>query len=155
HQKVLLDESWLSTLLGQQPPPLPCVAPGSIEETRPHELPEARPAAGRRVGWEDALDVPSFYGRKPELVTLTQWVVQERCRVVSVLGLGGIGKSALAVTLMHQVAERFEVVLFRSLRDAPAFEVWLSDCLQVLSPQSLVETPASLQGRLSLLLECL
>jgi ABC-type branched-subunit amino acid transport system ATPase component len=81
------------------------------------------------VEWGDALDVPSFYGRQPELASLEQWVVQERCRVVSVLGLGGIGKSALAVTLMHQVAERFEVVLFRSLRDAPSCEALLADCL--------------------------
>src|SRR5207244_3364884 len=103
--------------------------------------------------WDDAVDVPSFYGRKSELATLSQWVVQERCRVVSVVGLGGIGKSALAVTLLHQVAEHFEVVLFRSLRDAPSCDSWLADCLQVLSPQPLVVGPESLQGRLSLLLE--
>ncbi len=119
HQKVRLDEPWLSTLLGQQPPPLPLDAPEPIEGARPRDLPEAQPASGRRVEWEDALDVPSFYGRQPELALLSQWVVQERCRMVSVLGVGGIGKSALAVTLMRRVAERFEVVLFRSLRDAP------------------------------------
>src|SRR2546421_7236372 len=56
---------------------------------------------------------------------------------------------------MAGVAERFELVLFRRLRDPPAFEAWLSDCLQLLSPQSLAKAPASLQGRLSLLLECL
>jgi WD40 repeat protein/transcriptional regulator with XRE-family HTH domain len=153
HQKVLLDEPWLFTLLGQQPPPLLGVAPVAIEEARPHELPEARPAAGRRVEWKDALDVPSFYGRQPELASLEQWVVQEHCRVVSVLGLGGIGKSALAVTLMHQVAERFEVVLFRSLRDAPSCEALLADCLQALSPQPLTEVPASLERHLGLFLE--
>jgi hypothetical protein len=49
----------------------------------------------------------------------------------------------------------FEVVLWRSLRDAPACEAWLSDCLQVLSPQLLREVPASLELRLGLLLESL
>src|SRR5216684_3182757 len=109
HQKVLLDEPWLQKLLGQQPPPLPLDAPEPIEGARPRDLPEAQPASGRRVEWEDALDVLSFYGRQPELALLSQWVVQERCRMVSVLGVGGIGKSALAVTLMRRVAERFEV----------------------------------------------
>jgi hypothetical protein len=78
--------------------------------------------------------------------------------VVSVLGMGGIGKSALAVTFMQRVAERFEVVLFRSLCDAPSCEAPLSDCLQVLSPlsrQPLADVPASFERRLSLLLECL
>ena len=70
------------------------------------------------------------YGREQELDTLTAWVVQERCRVVSVLGMGGIGKSALAVTLMHQLAPHFEVVLWRSLRDAPTCEELLEDCLR-------------------------
>src|SRR5207253_1220357 len=77
---------------------------------------------------------------------------------VSVLGMGGIGKSALAVTFMHQVADHFEVVFFRSLRDAPSCEALLSDCLQVLFPlsrQPLADVPASFERRLSLLLECL
>jgi hypothetical protein len=82
-------------------------------------------------------------------------VVQERCRVVSVLGMGGIGKSALVVMLMHQVAEHFEVVIFRPLRDTPSCEGLLVDCLQLLSPQLLASMPAGLQGRLSLLLESL
>src|SRR2546421_8558424 len=152
HQKVRLDESWLSTLLSQQSPSLGHMEPVQVEQTRvpDHVL---APAAGPRVAWGDALDVPSFYGRQGELATLARWVVQERCRVVSVLGLGGIGKSALAVSLMHQVAAHFEVVLWRSLRDAPDCSALLEECLQVLAPQPLREVPASLEGRLSLLME--
>src|SRR2546423_5419117 len=112
-----------------------------------------QPARKPRVDWGEALAVPSFYDREEGLATLSQWVVQERCRVVSVLGLGGIGKSALAVTLMHQVTPHFEVVIWRSLRDAPTCEVLLDDCLQVLAPQPLREVPTSLDGCLSLLLE--
>ena len=54
---------------------------------------------------------------------------------------------------MHQVSEHFQVVLWRSLRDAPSCEALLEDCLQVLAPQPLREVPASLEGRLSLLME--
>jgi len=132
-QKVLLDESWLVALLSQQHPPLALMAPLPVEQTSGTDHVLAPPAGGPRVDWGDALDVPTFYGRKPELAALCQWVVQERCCVVSVLGMGGIGKSALAVSLMHQLAPRFEVVLWRSLRDAPACEALLEDCLQVLA----------------------
>jgi len=77
----------------------------------------------------EALDVPSFYGRKEELALLSRWVVEARCRVVSVLGMGGIGKSALAVTVMHRVAAHFEVVIWRSLRDAPDIpRSWMDAC---------------------------
>ncbi len=99
------------------------------------------------------LDVPSFYGREGELATLTQWVVQERCRVVSVLGMGGIGKSALVTSVMHRMAAHFQVVIFRSLRDAPACETLVEECLKVLAPQPLHLAPADLEHRLSLLLD--
>ena len=107
-----------------------------------------------RFDWGDALTVHALYGREAERAQLEQWVLQERCQVVSVLGMGGIGKSALAVTFMHQVAEHFQVVLFRSLRDAPSCEALLGDCLQRLAPQPLEVGTADLERRLGLLLEC-
>jgi len=45
------------------------------------------------------------------------------------------------------------VVLWRSLRDAPSCGALLEDCLKVLAPQPLREVLASLEGRLSLLME--
>src|SRR6266699_680736 len=153
HQKVLLDESWLSALLSQHPRPLERMVPPSIEVTGDATPALAAPASGPRVEWSEALDVPTFYGREPELATLSRWVVEEGCRLVSVLGMGGIGKSALVVRAMQQLAEHFAVVLFRSLRDAPDCSALLDDCLQVLSPEPLGVVPQSLERRLSLLLE--
>jgi WD40 repeat protein len=107
---------------------------------------------GPRVDWDDALAVPVFYGREEEQDKLSQWVVQERCRVVGVLGMGGIGKSALSVSMMYKLAEHFEVVIFRSLRDVPSCEALLDDCLQVLCQQPLGTASANLERRISLLL---
>src|SRR2546428_2774882 len=67
--------------------------------------------------------------------------------------MGGIGKSALAVTAMHRLAAQFEVVLWRSLRDAPGCSALVDGCLQVLAPQPLRDLPDSLEERLSLLME--
>ena len=159
-QKLLLDESWLAALLSQQPPPLALLAPRPVEETRGadhvdhvSERVSAPAAGGPRLDWGEALAVPTFYGRERELALLSRWVVEEGCRVVSVLGMGGIGKSALVVSAMHQLAAHFQVVLFRSLRDAPSCEALLEDCLQVLAPQLLDLSPASLESRISRLLE--
>ncbi len=154
HQKVSLDEPWLQGLLGTQRPRLALVAPRPVEQIHGAEHDSAPPAGGEpRVDWGDALDVPSFYGREGELAVLTRWVVEERCRVVSIVGMGGIGKSALAVSLMHQVAPHFEVVIWRSLRDAPSCEALLDECLQVLASQPLGLLLPSLERRLSLLME--
>jgi WD40 repeat protein/transcriptional regulator with XRE-family HTH domain len=178
HQKVLLDKFWLAALLHQPsapPTPVPIEESGGAEEgsappaaatDSTRALPPGQPAplleplasraptaSGPRLDWGDALEVPSFYGRQEELATLAQWIVQERCRMVSVLGMGGIGKSALVTSAMRQLASHFQVVLFRSLRDAPSCEALLEDCLQVLSPQPLDVGTADLQRRPGLLLE--
>src|SRR5207253_2841574 len=60
---------------------------------------------------------------------------------------------ALVVSAMHQLAAHFQVVLFRSLRDAPSCEALLDDCLQVLAPQPLDLSLANLESRISRLLE--
>src|SRR6266581_3923142 len=153
HQKVLFDEMWLGRLL-----PDAGSAPASkqVEEiaVTAHAL-ASLSGGGPRVDWGDAPDVASFYGREWELDLLSEWVVQERCRVVSVLGQGGIGKSALATQVMHRVAQDFEVVIWRSLRDVPSCEALLDDCLQVLAPQALSDASSSLESRQNLLVDCL
>ncbi len=153
HLKVLLDEDWLRELLRRQTAPLAGAAPRTGGQTG--DAAQARPDAGSRVDWGEAFDVPVFYNRQEETATLERWVVGERCRVVSVLGLGGIGKSALVISLMRQVAPHFEVVLWRSLRDAPPYEALLEDCLQVLAPQPLADMPPSLEERQRMLLDYL
>src|SRR6266581_4476659 len=153
HQKVLFDEMWLGRLL-----PDAGSAPASkqVEEIAVTAHALASLSGGvPRVDWGDAPDVSSFYGRAWELDLLSTWVVHERCRVVSVLGQGGIGKSALATQVMHRVAQDFEVVIWRSLRDVPSCEALLDSCLQVLAPQALRDASSSLESRQNLLLDCL
>ena len=99
---MLLDEPWLQGLLGTQRPRLVLVTPESDEQTNADEQTRAQPALGPRIDWGDALDVPTFYGREGELALLSRWVIEERCRVVSVLDMGGIGKSALATRVMNR-----------------------------------------------------
>jgi WD40 repeat protein/DNA-binding XRE family transcriptional regulator len=155
HQKVLLDENWLAGLLGDLRSPAVPAASAPIGETRTSDQAPARSVSAPRIDWGDALAVPTFYGRAREMELITLWVLEDHCQVISVLGLGGIGKSALAVSLMHQLAEHFEVVIWRSLRDAPACEAFLDNCIKVIAPQPLGEVPTSLEHRLDLLLEYL
>ena len=153
HQKVLLDEAWLGGL--QSRAEASQVSTSREESDVTAHAPASPPRSGRRIDWGDAPAVGSFYGRAWELDLLSGWVVQERCRVVSVLGQGGIGKSALATQVMHRVAEDFEVVIWSSLRDVPSCEALLDNCLQVLAPQALSDASSSLESRQNLLLDCL
>jgi WD40 repeat protein len=90
------------------------------------------------IDWGEAIDVPVLYGRDAELATLTTWALADRCRVIALLGLGGIGKTSLAIAIARQAAAQFDVVIFRSLRNAPPPGELLDSLIHVISAQQAV-----------------
>jgi len=114
------------------------------DAVRLDEKAEAR-IANKRQDWGEALDVSLFYGRTEELTTLEQWIVTDRCRVVTVLGMGGIGKTAISAKVAAQVQHEFEYVIWRNLRNAPLLETLSCDLVAFMS--DFQETSAEI-GRL-------
>jgi len=105
--------------------------------------------------WGEAPDVPVFYGRTEELATLHKWIVKERCRLVAILGMGGIGKTALSVKLAKQIDNEFEYVIWRSLHYAPPVTELLVDLIKFISNQPKTHLPEDATNLISLLIEYL
>lgn len=101
----------------------------------------------RRRDWYEMVDVSEFYGRDRELTTLTEWIVQDRCRLVTIAGSGGIGKTTLAARLVQQLHSQYECVVWRSLLHAPS----LDDLLVTLLQSTVLEQdiPAQVNERFS------
>lgn len=78
----------------------------------------------------------SFYGRTEELATLRRWILEQRCRLVTVYSWLGMGKTALSMQLFQQVREEFQVVIVRSLNSAPPLNELLADLRASISKQS-------------------
>ncbi|GAB4235549.1 MAG: hypothetical protein Kow0049_20080 [Stanieria sp.] len=87
------------------------------------------------LDWDSAPDVSVFYDRSQELAILNDWIVNQRCRLISLVGMGGIGKTALGVKLAQQIQEQFDYLIWRSLAQAPSLDQLLTDIIQVLHPQ--------------------
>lgn len=117
-------------------------------------------AIQHRVDWGDAVDIPSFCGRQTDIETIAHWIIGDApsrpgCRMIALLGLGGIGKTALAIKVAEQVQGHFTAVIWRSLRHCPSLAELLEDILQFLQTDASQDIPETLIGKMARLSELL
>ncbi|MBV7338848.1 pentapeptide repeat-containing protein [Chloroflexi bacterium TSY] len=78
--------------------------PHQYEATTPdQELSSGLEAPQRLFDLIEMPEVEAFYGRKAELSQLDAWIVQEESRLVTILGIGGQGKTALAAYFVDEM----------------------------------------------------
>jgi hypothetical protein len=116
--------------------------------------------------WGEAPDVPLFFGRTKELSSLEQWLTSDRCRLVAIVGMkgigktklsvklgrGGIGKTDLSLKLARGIEEQFDYVIWRRLLNAPRVSELLTDLIKFLSDQQEVILPDVVNEQISRLL---
>jgi len=105
--------------------------------------------------WGEAPTSAYFYGRQRESKQLKEWIVNEGCQVIVVLGMGGMGKTTLVTSVAQALAGDFAFVFWRSLLNAPPLTELLRPCLHFLSRQQLTTIPQNLNEQLTLLLDYL
>ncbi|AFZ29981.1 (Myosin heavy-chain) kinase [Gloeocapsa sp. PCC 7428] len=116
--------------------------------------PQTKKITDTRRDWGEAADVAIFYGRTQEMVVLEQWIVSDRCRVVTILGMAGIGKTALSVKLAQQIQNNFEYVIWRSLDQVPIKDI-LAELIYFLSHNTEIDLPENISLRTLRLLDYL
>ena len=110
----------------------------------------------------------SFYGRANEIKRLEKWVLQEKCRLVGIVGLGGIGKtevarlakggigkSELSQRFAKRVENEFEHVVWQSILNAPSIHNLLLSFLDAICDQEPVEIPETAAEQVHLLIQYL
>lgn len=129
-----------------------------LKNVRESIKPEAtKPFGGlspsRSTDWCEAPDVRAFFGRTEERATLEQWILNDGCRLVAILGIAGIGKTSLSLKLARGIQDTFDHVIWRSLNiSIPPVLTLLSDWVKFLSDQQDLHILDTLGDHLSRLL---
>ena len=147
HMRTPFDEEWFAKLPDKN-------AAHARIETRDAASPAADSSSVQVTHAEDWGEAPrtrAFVGRSDELALARRWVLDDGSRLVAVLGMGGVGKTALTARLAHDVAPGFERVYWRNIRDAPPLSEWLRGALSYLSDQKLAPMAPESEGIYALL----
>ncbi|MEG5142200.1 NB-ARC domain-containing protein, partial [Microcoleus sp. AT8-B6] len=83
----------------------------------------------QQLDLSDAPEISTFFDRTSELSTLENWILS-RTRLITILGLSGIGKTALTLQLIPQIQHEFDCIIWRSLRNAPPLQTLETDLIQ-------------------------
>lgn len=105
--RVIIDRAYVSRS------PSPLSPDPSISEENRFQLPKDDEVADR---------VRQFYDREYELGLLLEWVTGDKSRLIGLWGLSGVGKTVLMKKFAEQVRDEFEIVIWRSLSDAPTLK---------------------------------
>lgn len=90
----------------------------------------------QKLDLRDAPDIKTFYNCTSQLTTLENAIAHQNCRLLTITGMSGTGKSAIARHLIPQIQTHFDRIIWRSLRTSPPLETTLKNLIQFLSNQN-------------------
>ena len=99
-------------------------------------------------------DLFPFYGRNSELNQLKQWVGKEHCRIITIFGMSGIGKTALVRQLLEGIQDKFDRIIWLNLGcQRSIVEFMDKDLLPSLSSDRKIDLNLDVAARISLSIE--
>ena len=80
--------------------------------------------------------ITRFYGREKELELIFKFIVNQNTHLISILGLPGIGKTSLVKRFVNLNLDKFEVIIWRSLKFPKSLNLLIDDLLNVCQQEA-------------------
>lgn len=96
----------------------------------------------QRHDFTEAPDLERLDNRTAELTTLKRWIREEKIRLVTLFGLPGIGKTALARELVEQIKDNFEYIVWRNCTGTLALQSLETYLIQFFSQNRETKLPS-------------
>ncbi|QEI42171.1 hypothetical protein BMF77_02777 [Dolichospermum sp. UHCC 0315A] len=77
-----------------------------------------------------APQIINFHNRETELQTLFYWILNQNAHLISILGLSGIGKTTLVKRFIDLHQQKFDAIVWRSLKFPQSLNLLLDDLLK-------------------------
>jgi hypothetical protein len=78
--------------------------------------------------------ITHFYGRETEFQTLSHWLTTQNTRLISILGLPGIGKTTLVKHFIDLNRQNFDVIIWKSIKLSQSLDNIITETLTGINP---------------------
>ncbi|MDJ0508825.1 MAG: hypothetical protein QNJ64_06195 [Crocosphaera sp.] len=95
-----------------------------------------------KIDWGESTDnsgIFDIYARKKELETLTKWIIEDKCRLIFIEGMKGMGQTHLSYQLVQKNKKNFDFVILRSLDQYESIDELLTDWLYFINKEDDIE----------------
>ena len=107
-----------------------------------------------KLDLRDAPDIKKiFYDRSTQFNTLKTWIVEHRCRLITVSGISGVGKSTIIRHLIPEIESNFDYIIWHTLRTSPPLNITLKNLIEIISNVTETDFPNNTDAQLSILIE--
>ncbi|HBE30725.1 MAG TPA: ATPase domain-containing protein [Cyanobacteria bacterium UBA11368] len=79
--------------------------------------------------------IAHFCDRTLDLQTLSHWLTTQNPRLISVLGLSGIGKTALVKHFVDLNLQQFDVVIWKSIKLSQSLDTIITEIFALINPE--------------------